>query len=515
MLLDADNIPERDPTFLFDSPQFLETGALFWPDFGRLGPDRLIWDLCGIEYRDEREVESGQIVIDKERCWKPLNFALWYNEHSDFYYNYIYGDKETFHLAWTKLNVPYSMPNRDVEHINDLICQHDFFGHTLFQHQKKWNLDIHDDNQSFLYRDECLGYLRRLQLVWSGKLSNVNRYDNPLSSVEEEKIVNELVTLTYTYRRIGYDRRTIALLPNGHIGLGKNRLEEFWTLERNAAKWNLVISSGEEGRTCILERSEDSIWRGNWLKYEQMPVELSPTDDPRADYDEALYTNSLPHGLSLTGKPVILSYGLPPDYSGMLEDHRERHEQYCSLYGYNYLTFTELISHHPVQWEKIARIRSLLKPDGPSYVFYFDADAAINRMDVDLRNALPEYAWLGLVINSAPWERTIFHWNTGVMYIRNCHESREFFDAVWNKYGRQYDPNSWEEQRAINILLLETSKYQQGLVTLPHEWNANISRESPYNSIVVALHGNGRPPSHRRIELNGLFSSKGRGIGKI
>ena len=30
MFLDADNIPARDPTFLFDSPAFKETGALFW-----------------------------------------------------------------------------------------------------------------------------------------------------------------------------------------------------------------------------------------------------------------------------------------------------------------------------------------------------------------------------------------------------------------------------------------------------------------------------------------------------
>jgi len=33
LLLDADNFPVKDPSFLFDLPAYTETGALFWPDF--------------------------------------------------------------------------------------------------------------------------------------------------------------------------------------------------------------------------------------------------------------------------------------------------------------------------------------------------------------------------------------------------------------------------------------------------------------------------------------------------
>jgi hypothetical protein len=33
LLLDADNIPARDPTFLFETDAFKETGALFWKGF--------------------------------------------------------------------------------------------------------------------------------------------------------------------------------------------------------------------------------------------------------------------------------------------------------------------------------------------------------------------------------------------------------------------------------------------------------------------------------------------------
>jgi hypothetical protein len=512
MLLDADNIPARDPAFLFDTPQYQETGALFWPDYGRLAPDRLIWSLCGVEYRDESEFESGQMVVDKEKCWRALNLTMWYNEHSDFYYNHVYGDKETFHMAWRKLDAPYVMPQKSIEQINTLICQHDFDDNILFQHQKKWSMDICDDDQSFIHREECLRYLRQLKMAWSSEVALPNRYSGVASGEEEQRIVDEITALTYEYRLIGYGARVMTLLPDGLIGLGQGWLEDCWTLERNAANWSLVISC-REGRTCVLERSEDGIWRGQWLKYEQMPIELAPTEDPRVDYDERVYTQSLPEGLDITGKPVLLSHGLTPDFSGMIEDHRERHERYCRQHGYVRLVFTERVSHHPIQWEKIARIRSLLSPNGPSHIISLDADTLINRMEVDLRNALPEFAWLGLVTKVEPWDKTTYHWDTGVMYIRNCQEARDFFDAVWRLYGRQYDPNDWADQMAINTLLFDSPHFQNGLVTLPYKWNANIISEPVHNAIVISWHGY-RDPEQRRADMKDQFSMKSTKIEK-
>jgi hypothetical protein len=33
LYLDSDNVPVRDPAFLFTIPSYKSTGALFWPDF--------------------------------------------------------------------------------------------------------------------------------------------------------------------------------------------------------------------------------------------------------------------------------------------------------------------------------------------------------------------------------------------------------------------------------------------------------------------------------------------------
>ena len=87
LFLDADNMPVRDPTSLFDTPQYQADGAVFWPDFGRLAADRLAWRVFGnIPYRDEPEFESGQIVVDKRRCWKALALCHWYMQNSNNFF---------------------------------------------------------------------------------------------------------------------------------------------------------------------------------------------------------------------------------------------------------------------------------------------------------------------------------------------------------------------------------------------------------------------------------------------
>ena len=98
LFLDADNAPVRDPSFLFDTSEYQETGTLFWPDPAKFKtfPNSSRWRVFGLPYRKSPDQESGQLLVDKSRCWKALCLCNWYNEHSDFYYRHVYGDKETF-----------------------------------------------------------------------------------------------------------------------------------------------------------------------------------------------------------------------------------------------------------------------------------------------------------------------------------------------------------------------------------------------------------------------------------
>lgn len=47
LYLDSDNLPMKNPEFLFTTEPFLETGALFWKDFWKTHPDNPIWQILG------------------------------------------------------------------------------------------------------------------------------------------------------------------------------------------------------------------------------------------------------------------------------------------------------------------------------------------------------------------------------------------------------------------------------------------------------------------------------------
>jgi hypothetical protein len=165
LLLDADNVAVVDPTFLFQEEAYRREGACFWPDYGSLGPDRAIWRICRLAYRDEPEFESGQILINKERCWRALQLTMHMNEQAAFYYNYIYGDKDTFHMAWSILDQPYAIVPHRIRPLKKTMCQHDFSGRRIFQHRNfaKWTLE--GDNpriDGFHFEEDCLRYLDEL-----------------------------------------------------------------------------------------------------------------------------------------------------------------------------------------------------------------------------------------------------------------------------------------------------------------------------------------------------------------
>ena len=40
------------------------------------------------------------MVIDKTKSWLPLQLAWYMQEHSDLYFQFLNGDKDTFKYAW-------------------------------------------------------------------------------------------------------------------------------------------------------------------------------------------------------------------------------------------------------------------------------------------------------------------------------------------------------------------------------------------------------------------------------
>ncbi|POM70011.1 Hypothetical protein PHPALM_13634 [Phytophthora palmivora] len=106
LFLDADNVPVRDPTFLFASPEFQETGAVFWPDFWHpsktifnIQPHSLIWELLDLPYVSMFEQESGQLLVDRRRHAVPLELVKFYIFHRPNHFDKMklaHGDKDLF-----------------------------------------------------------------------------------------------------------------------------------------------------------------------------------------------------------------------------------------------------------------------------------------------------------------------------------------------------------------------------------------------------------------------------------
>jgi len=153
LFLDADNNCLVDPTFLFDHDTYRLTGAIFWPDFWKTDPKNAIWAITEAKDYLEYEQESGQILINKKRCWSALNLCMYFNHHKDPYYKLLLGDKDTFKFAWKSTKTPYTMIDTAVAFCGYsntshplfnkgvAMCQHDFNGKIIFIHQNlaKWD----------------------------------------------------------------------------------------------------------------------------------------------------------------------------------------------------------------------------------------------------------------------------------------------------------------------------------------------------------------------------------------
>ncbi|KAG7388587.1 hypothetical protein PHYBOEH_007797 [Phytophthora boehmeriae] len=159
LFLDADNVPVQDPSFLFKSDEFEDTGAIFWPDYWHpiktifnIHDTSMLWELLDMPFIDMFEQESGQLLIDRRRHAAPLKLASFYMFHRPNHFEKLkvaHGDKDLFRLAWLKLEAPFYMiqtpPAVAGKTINETFCgmtmvQHDIEGHTLFLHRNQFKL---------------------------------------------------------------------------------------------------------------------------------------------------------------------------------------------------------------------------------------------------------------------------------------------------------------------------------------------------------------------------------------
>jgi len=160
--LDWDDIPVKDPSYLFDTPEYKATGAILWPDLWGASCDSkvvsngyvarpgnaLYWAL-GIDYQRApkfvQEAELGQLVVNKRRHLEPLLLSQFLTEHG-VAQMFAYGDKDTFRLSFLALQHAFhfseiagmmgSFNSTDL-HFTRCYLLHYWKGSPIFLHGKK------------------------------------------------------------------------------------------------------------------------------------------------------------------------------------------------------------------------------------------------------------------------------------------------------------------------------------------------------------------------------------------
>ena len=144
LFLDGDNYVAKDPTFLFESAPYLETGALFWKDLWKTRPDNPLWDIMGLKCVDEFEQESGQLLVKKSfpGVQKALDVAYFLQMQSELYFDLTPGDKDTFRLSWRALDQPFHLVRPHMAILGAYPgSDGSYCGHSMVQYAPYWGAE--------------------------------------------------------------------------------------------------------------------------------------------------------------------------------------------------------------------------------------------------------------------------------------------------------------------------------------------------------------------------------------
>ena len=262
LLLDADIVPTRDPACVFDWPEFAATGAVLWPDIVDLAVDNFIWAACGLEPRAMAGIESGQVLLDKARHWGALQVTLHLNERAKYYYQIIYGDKETWLLGLMLTGSPYALvPHRPATDGWHCLYQRDFQGEALFQHRtgSKWRYaGAQIQLADFVAGAACQAALEDLRAKWNGLVFNPPPRE-PVARGVEIELARQAI---FDWVSPGRAPERIELLSDGEIGIGRSADRLNWHCECDASHVRLVLRDAFDARWRFARVDEDR-WHGH------------------------------------------------------------------------------------------------------------------------------------------------------------------------------------------------------------------------------------------------------------
>lgn len=135
--------------------------------------------------------------------------------------------------------------------------------------EQRFSQDLFVKRWNTLFRHAvCEYHCHAEPLVWKP-------FDIQSKPAAERSVAERLVTETFEYCRVGFDKREMTFLASGRVGVGAAGCEVYWDVKIENGKAFLEISSGSS-LTCRLEQQPDNTWTGRWQLFERMPIVLTP-----------------------------------------------------------------------------------------------------------------------------------------------------------------------------------------------------------------------------------------------
>lgn len=258
--LDADIVPLVAPQAVFDWPQYREHGALFWPDQVDLAVENPVWAALGLPARRCTSFESGQLVIDKSRCWEALATTIALNNQSAQLYQMLYGDKDTFLLAFLRHGQPYHLIAHSPLLFDSDLIQRDPAGAPFIHHRTMSKYQLAGPNRP-VFGDTLTGAMEAaladLRARWTGIM-----FHPPAMSQAAQVAARGLAGKKFIYQSSATAPRVMVLDDDFQVGEGAAEFERHWALIERDGKLVLQLYSATR-LSLELMPMPDGSWSGS------------------------------------------------------------------------------------------------------------------------------------------------------------------------------------------------------------------------------------------------------------
>jgi hypothetical protein len=301
LLLDADQVPVRDPAEVFAWPAYRDKGAVFWPDIVELLATNPVWNALDLPARQVLSFESGQVLVDKRRHWRAMCVVAALNQEADRLYRMIYGDKDTFLIGWELAGAQHALVPFPPFADERCLFQRDFAGAPLFQHRTnaKWSYaGKQHEIEGFVHAEACAEALEALRARWNGRV-----FTPPDRSIAARQAELDLAGVgRWRLDAVAEESLVLEFLPFGQVGEGRAADRLVWWCEEDGRGLGLVLSDTHRV-TYRLWRSTAGTWTGTRYRLPEYAVELTPEPPVRTVeaggpglVDSLLSGAGFPHG---------------------------------------------------------------------------------------------------------------------------------------------------------------------------------------------------------------------------